>query len=51
MIQITCIHREIELTFHVMFIKGLKCGPFEQDFTDFGWIFSVRNLGLEGESK
>jgi len=21
-VQITCIHREIELTFHVMFIKG-----------------------------
>jgi len=21
-VQITCIHRDIELTFHVMFIKG-----------------------------
>jgi len=29
--------------------QGLKCGPFEQDFTDFGWIFSFRNLGLAGE--
>jgi len=29
--------------------QGLKCGAFEQDFTDFGWIFAVRILGLEGE--
>jgi len=29
--------------------QGLKCGAFEQDFTDFGWIFVVRILGLEGE--
>jgi len=29
--------------------QGLKCGPFEQDFTDFGWIFAVWILGLEGE--
>jgi len=27
----------------------LKCGPFEQNFTNFGWIFVVRILGLEGE--
>jgi len=28
--------------------QGLKSGPFEQDFTDFGWNFAVRILGLEG---
>jgi len=29
--------------------QGLKCGPFEQDFTDFGWNFAIRILELEGE--
>jgi len=28
--------------------QGLKYGAFEQDFIEFGWIFAVRILGLEG---
>jgi len=49
MVQITCMYRENRTNLPCDVYQGLKCGPFEQDYTNFGWIFAVQILGLEGE--